>query len=70
MRSWTRAWPEDERVRVRIGLHCGEAEPAGDGFVGLDVHRASHICQAAHGGQIVASQEAAGGRRYGGTRAG
>ena len=56
-----RAWPEGERVRVRIGLHCGEAEPAGDGFVGLDVHRASHICQAAHGGQIVASQEAAGG---------
>ena len=56
-----RAWPEGERVRVRIGLHCGEAEPAGDGFVGLDVHRASHICQAAHGGQVVASQEAAGG---------
>ena len=56
-----RAWPQGERVRVRIGLHCGEAERAGDGFVGLDVHRASHICQAAHGGQIVASREAAGG---------
>jgi DNA-binding NarL/FixJ family response regulator/class 3 adenylate cyclase len=54
-----RTWPAGERVRVRIGLHCGEAEQAGDGFVGLDVHRASHICQAAHGGQIVASREAA-----------
>ncbi len=54
-------WPAQERVRVRIGLHCGEAERAGDGFVGLDVHRASRICQAAHGGQILASQEAAAG---------
>ncbi len=54
-----RDWPAGERVRVRIGLHCGEAELAGDGFVGLDVHRASRICQAAHGGQILASAEAA-----------
>jgi DNA-binding NarL/FixJ family response regulator/class 3 adenylate cyclase len=52
------AWPAGERVRVRIGLHCGEAEQAGDGFVGLDVHRASRICQAAHGGQVLASKEA------------
>ena len=51
-------WPDEERVRVRIGLHSGEAERAGDGFVGLDVHRASRICQAGHGGQILASQEA------------
>ncbi len=53
-----RLWPADERVRVRIGLHSGEAEQAGDGFVGLDVHRASRICQAAHGGQVVVSKEA------------
>ena len=51
-------WPAEERVRVRVGLHCGEAERAGDGFVGLDVHRASRICQAAHGGQVLASNEA------------
>ncbi len=55
----TRTWPADERVRVRIGLHCGEAEAAGDGLVGLDVHRASRICQAAHGGQVLASSDAA-----------
>ncbi len=54
-----RAWPADERVRVRIGLHFGEAERAGDGLVGLDVHRASRICQAGHGGQVLASQEVA-----------
>jgi DNA-binding NarL/FixJ family response regulator len=53
-----RDWPADERVRVRIGLHTGEAERAGDGFVGLEVHRASRICQAAHGGQVVLSEDA------------
>jgi DNA-binding NarL/FixJ family response regulator/class 3 adenylate cyclase len=52
-----REWPAEERVRVRIGLHCGEAERAGGGLVGLDVHRASRICQAGHGGQVLASQE-------------
>jgi DNA-binding NarL/FixJ family response regulator/class 3 adenylate cyclase len=51
-------WPGNERVRVRIGLHSGEAERVGDGFVGIDVHRASRICQAAHGGQTLASQRA------------
>ena len=56
-----RAWPDEERVRVRVGLHTGEAERAGDGFVGLDVHRASRICQAAHGGQVIASKEASAG---------
>jgi DNA-binding NarL/FixJ family response regulator/class 3 adenylate cyclase len=53
-----RAWPRDERVLVRIGLHSGEAQPAGGGLVGIDVHRASRICQAGHGGQILVSQEA------------
>jgi DNA-binding NarL/FixJ family response regulator/class 3 adenylate cyclase len=50
-------WPGEERVLVRIGLHCGEAERTGGGLVGIDVHRASRICQAGHGGQILVSQE-------------
>jgi DNA-binding NarL/FixJ family response regulator/class 3 adenylate cyclase len=54
-------WPVDERVRVRIGLHCGDAEIAGEGYVGIDVHRASRICQAGHGGQVLASETAAAG---------
>jgi DNA-binding NarL/FixJ family response regulator/class 3 adenylate cyclase len=54
-------WHAGERVRVRIGLHSGDAEAAGDGYVGIDVHRASRICQAGHGGQILASAEAASG---------
>ena len=49
-------WPQGESVRVRIGLHFGEAEKAGDGLVGVDVHRASRISHAGHGGQIVVSE--------------
>ena len=56
-----RDWPAGERVRVRIGLHCGEAEAAGDGYVGIEVHRASRICQAGHGGQVLVSEQAASG---------
>jgi len=52
-------WPSEERVRIRIGLHCGEAERVGGGLVGIDVHRASRLCQAAHGGQILASEQVA-----------
>ena len=55
----TREWPAGERVRVRIGLHSGEAEAAGEGFVGIEVHRASRICQAGHGGQVLVSEAAA-----------
>jgi DNA-binding NarL/FixJ family response regulator/class 3 adenylate cyclase len=52
-------WPHDERVRIRLGMHTGEAERSGSGYVGIDVHRAARICQAAHGGQVLASEEAA-----------
>jgi DNA-binding NarL/FixJ family response regulator/class 3 adenylate cyclase len=54
-----RDWPRGERVRLRVGLHSGEAEAAGDGFVGIEVHRASRICQAGHGGQVLVSEDAA-----------
>ena len=47
-------WPLP--VRVRMGLHTGEPLSSATGFVGLDVHRASRICAAAHGGQILVSQ--------------
>ena len=54
-----RSWPGEERVRVRIGVHTGDAECAANGYVGLDVHRAARICQAAHGGQVLVSTDAA-----------
>ena len=34
-------WPEGAPIRVRMGLHTGEAEVALDDYVGLDVHRAA-----------------------------
>ncbi len=48
-------WPDGAAVRVRMGLHTGEARIAEDGYVGVDVHRAARICAAAHSGQIVLS---------------
>jgi DNA-binding NarL/FixJ family response regulator/class 3 adenylate cyclase len=53
------SWPDRERVRVRIGLHSGEAETGNEGYVSIDVHRASRICDAGHGGQVLASEEVA-----------
>ncbi len=49
------AWPEGADVRVRMGLHTGEGTVMGDGYIGLDVHRAARIGDAAHGGQVLLS---------------
>ena len=43
-------------MRVRIGVHTGEATPTGDHYVGLAVHRAARICDAGHGGQVLLSE--------------
>jgi predicted ATPase len=40
-------------VRARMGLHTGEPVLAGEGYVGLDVHRAARVCAAGHGGQVL-----------------
>ncbi len=50
------AWPEGERIRVRIGLHTCEATVTGSNYVGIGVHRAARISATGHGGQIVLSQ--------------
>jgi predicted ATPase/class 3 adenylate cyclase len=42
-------------LRVRMGLHTGEAELVADSYGGLDVHRAARISSAAHGGQVLLS---------------
>ena len=51
----TQRWPEGVEVRVRMGVHTGEAEVRRDDYVGLDVHRAARICAAGHGGQVLIS---------------
>jgi len=52
-------WPERGALRVRMGLHTGEAVTAETGYVGLDVHRAARISAVAHGGQILLSESTA-----------
>ena len=47
-------WPGSP-VRIRSGLHTGAPTLGEDGYVGVDVHRASRICDAGHGGQILVS---------------
>jgi predicted ATPase len=49
----THEWPHGERVRVRMGLHTGEPVAHGEGYVGIDVHRAARVAGVAHGGQVV-----------------
>jgi len=49
-------WPEGVAVRVRMGLHTGEALIVETGYVGIDVHRAARIGAAGHGGQILLSE--------------
>ncbi len=53
-------WPRSrgrtgQTIRVRIGLHSGEAELAGESLVGLDINRAARIAAVGHGGQILLS---------------
>jgi predicted ATPase/class 3 adenylate cyclase len=42
-------------LRVRMGMHTGEAQLVGDNYGGLDVHRAARIAAAAHGEQVLLS---------------
>lgn len=52
-------WPNGERVRVRMGIHTGDATPtAGGGYVGLTVHLAARITALGHGGQVLISDAA------------
>jgi class 3 adenylate cyclase/tetratricopeptide (TPR) repeat protein len=49
-------WPPGVSVRVRMGIHTGQAVPVEGAYTGLAVHRAARICAAARGGQVLVSQ--------------
>jgi DNA-binding NarL/FixJ family response regulator/class 3 adenylate cyclase len=49
------AWPDDGAIRVRMGLHTGDATRGEEGYIGLAVHHGARVADAADGGQIVAS---------------
>lgn len=53
-----KVWPDQLKVRVRIGLHAGRPTLTDAGYVGIAVHTAARVCHAAHGGQIVLSRGA------------
>ena len=48
-------WGDGAEIRVRMGLHTGEATLGSEGYVGLPVHQGARIASAAHGGQILVS---------------
>jgi predicted ATPase/class 3 adenylate cyclase len=50
------SWSDGAPVRVRIGIHTGEATLVGTEYLGLDVHRAARVASAAHGGQVLISE--------------
>ena len=52
-------WPEMCAIRVRIGIHTGEAESRGGDFFGPAVNRTARIMAAGHGGQILVSESTA-----------
>jgi len=52
-------WPDGVSLRVRMGLHTGEASPHNGDYVGLAVHQAARVAGVAHGGQILVSEATA-----------
>jgi predicted ATPase/class 3 adenylate cyclase len=53
------AWPDGAGIRVRMGLHTGEAHRSGADYGGFDVNRAARVAAVGHGGQIVLSETTA-----------
>jgi DNA-binding NarL/FixJ family response regulator/class 3 adenylate cyclase len=53
-------WPADAAVRVRMGVHTGQAVPtaAGD-YIALAVNQAARVAACGHGGQVVVSAASA-----------
>jgi class 3 adenylate cyclase/DNA-binding beta-propeller fold protein YncE len=49
-------WPDGVEIKVRMGLHTGQAVASDGRYTGLAVHRAARIGAAGHGGQILVSQ--------------
>jgi len=54
------SWPEHVELRVRMGLHSGEAEERDGNYFGPAVNRAARLMGAANGRQVVASAVTAG----------
>src|ERR671936_2228942 len=49
-------WPDGLQLKVRMGIHTGQATASDGRYTGLAVHRAARICAAGHEGQVLVSQ--------------
>jgi predicted ATPase/class 3 adenylate cyclase len=49
-------WPDNISLKVRMGIHIGDVIVEEDEYVGLAVHQAARISNAAHGGQVLLSE--------------
>jgi predicted ATPase/class 3 adenylate cyclase len=52
-------WPETCEIRVRMGIHTGDAEARGGDYFGPAVNRTARIMSAGHGSQILLSDSTA-----------
>jgi predicted ATPase/class 3 adenylate cyclase len=52
-------WPTASPLRVRMGIHTGEAELRGGDYFGTAVNRAARLMAIGHGGQILVSSTTA-----------
>jgi class 3 adenylate cyclase len=52
-------WQDAATLRVRMGLHTGDAEARDGDYFGSALNRAARLMAIAHGGQIVCSQATA-----------
>jgi predicted ATPase/class 3 adenylate cyclase len=48
-------WPSGVELRVRMGVHTGEADERDGDYFGPPLNRAARLMSAAHGGQILVS---------------
>lgn len=46
-------WPDDDRLKVRIGVNAGHAEPTGPQYFGIPLNRTARVMDAANGDQIA-----------------
>ena len=53
------SWPEGASIRVRMGLHTGEAAERQGDYFGPTVNRTARLMATAHGGQIVCTRSTA-----------
>jgi predicted ATPase len=49
------SWPTSQPLRVRMGLHTGEAESRDGDYFGTTVNRAARVMATGHGGQVLCS---------------